>query len=215
MSCRAPVPPLDPLIEPWPRDRPIHRLGPVHRLPELFNPGLDRSGSPCKPSRFAPIRDGKGRVVPYLYGGSSLECAIFETVFHEVPLDAPHKHVDLDLFADHAHLEIRPRRELRMVNLTTVGMHRLRVTREELIDSAAIDYLGTAVWAQAIHQQFPAVDGMFWVSRKFDAGQALILFGDRLGKGLDGTRVSGPLRSDDDLRQAIVGLALRAGIVVS
>jgi hypothetical protein len=129
-------------MEPWPRDRPIHRLGP-------------------------------------------------------------------------AHLEIRPRRELRMVNLTTVGMLRLRVTREELIGSAAIDYPATAKWAQAIHQQFPAVDGMFWVSRTFDAGQALILFGDSLGKGLDGTRVSGPLRSDDDLRQAILGLALRAGILVS
>ena len=62
-----------------------------------FNPGVDAAGALRNPTRFAPIRDRKGRVVPYLYGGSSLDCAIFETVFHNVPADAPDKFVDLNL----------------------------------------------------------------------------------------------------------------------
>ena len=215
MTCRAPLPPLNPLVEAWPRERPIHRLGRSDRFPELFHPGLDPSGHDCKPSRFAPIRDQDGKVVPYLYGGSSLECAIFETVFHEVPVDAPDKFVDLDAFANHAHVEIAPKRDLLLVNLTTVGLHRLRVPRSELIDSAALDYPATARWAEAIHHRFPRVDGMVWMSRKLDSGQALVLFGDRLGDDLEGTRVSGILRTDDALRQVIVRLALRAGIEVS
>ena len=215
MTCRTPVPPLSPLIESWPTEQLIQRLCRADRAPALFHPGLDGSGQGCKPSRFAPIRDKDGKVVPYLYGGSSLDCAIFETVFHEVPVEAPDKYVDLDAFASHAHVEIVARRDLRLVNLTTVGLHRLRVPKEELLESAALDYPATAKWAEAIHHQFPLVDGMFWMSRKFDSGQALVLFGDRLGDDLKGTCISGALRTDDKLRQAIVRLALRAGIEVS
>lgn len=215
MTCRPPIPPLYPLIEPWPRGKSIQRIFNADRPPEGFHPGVDGSGREVKPSRFAPIRDSRGRLVPYLYGGSSLDCAIFETVFHEVPIDAPDTFVDLESFANHAHGELVPRRDLQLVNLTTVGLHRLKVPREELIGSSAIDYRHTAKWAEAIHHQFPGVDGLFWMSRKYDAGQALVLFGDRLGGMLEGERLGGPLRSDATLRQAIVSLALRADIVLA
>jgi hypothetical protein len=50
-----------------------------------------------------------------------------------------------------------------------------------------------------------------WICSKpsGDAGQALVLFGDRLGGMLQGERLGGPLR------QAIVSLALRADIVLA
>jgi hypothetical protein len=102
-----------------------------------------------------------------------------------------------------------------MVNLTTVGLHRLKVTKAELIDSAAVDYLDTAAWAEALHREFPVVDGLFWMSRKFDCGQALMLFGDRMEAALEGKRTGGTLRSDDELRRVVLGLALRAGILVA
>lgn len=47
-------------------------------------------------------------MVPYLYGGATLECAIVETVFHEVPIDAADKFVDLDEFAQGGHGELVP-----------------------------------------------------------------------------------------------------------
>ena len=214
MSCRRPTPPLDALIEPWPAGQPIHVLHDAAYEPHSFNPGVDVRGGLRNPTRFAPIHDRGGRVVPYLYGGSSLECAIFETVFHNVPIDAPDKFVDLDDFAGRAHGQIVPRRDLQLVSLTTDGLHRLKVPKAELVASAPVDYPDTARWAQALHWQYPQVDGLLWMSRQRDRDQALVLFGDRIGPALSATRAGGPLRTDDALRQAIVALALRVGIEV-
>lgn len=136
MSCRAPGPKLDPLIELWPAGQVVHVIHDLTFEPESFNPGVDAAGTLRNPTRFAPIRDNAGQVVPYLYGGSTLECAIFETVFHNVPIDASDKFVDLDDFANRAHGRIVPRRDLQLVNLTTDGLHRLKVPKAELIASA-------------------------------------------------------------------------------
>ena len=215
MTCRAPRAPLDPLIESWPAGQVIHVIHDAAYAPESFNPGVDALGTLRNPTRFAPIRGAKGRVVPYLYGGSSRDCAIFETVFHNVPIDAPDKFVDLDDFANRAHGRIVPRRDLHLVNLTTDGLHRLKVPKAELITSAPIDYVDTARWAEAIHQQCPDVDGLFWMSRQRDRDQTLMLFGDRAGAVLTGTRMGAALRDNDVLRQAILALALRVGIDAS
>lgn len=166
------------------------------------------------PTRFAPIQDRKGKVVPYLYGGSSRNCAIFETVFHHVPIDAADKFVDLDAFANRAHGLIEPQRDLKLVNLTTDGLHRLKLPKAELITSAALDYPQTSRWAEAIHHQCPDVDGLMWMSRQRDRDLAFMLFGDRAGAALTGTRMGTALRGNDLLRQAILALALRVGIDV-
>ncbi len=218
MTCRPPqsnLAKLDPLIESWPAGQLIHVIHDAAFDPQSFNPGVDAVGELRNPTRFAPIRSAKGRVVPYLYGGSTREGAIFETVFHNVPIDAPDKFVDLADFANRAHGQIVPQRDLRLVNLTTDGLHRLKVPKSELIASAPIDYPDTAKWAEAFHRQLPDVDGLFWMSRQRDRDQALVLFGDRVSSALTGTRVSGALRVDDALRQAIIALALRVGIEAS
>ena len=212
MSCRAPVPPLDALIDAWPAGQAIHVIHDAVHAPESFNPGIDANGALRHPTRFAPIRDRRGRVVPYLYGGSSLACAIFETVFHNVPIDAPDKFVNLDTFETRAHGELAPRRALRLVNLTSDGLHRLKVPKAELITSPPRDYRDTASWAEALHSQYPKVDGLLWMSRQRDSDQALMLFGDRVGAALNGKRMGGPLRTDDALRHAVLALALRVGI---
>lgn len=212
MSCRPPRPPLDPLFDRWPKGEVIHVLHDVAFAPQSFNPGVDAAGMLRKPTRFAPIRDAQGKVVPYLYGGSSRDCAIFETVFHNVPIAAADKFVDLDDFAQRGHGQLRPNRDLRLVDLSTEGLHRLRVPKEELIASAPLAYQETARWAEAIHQQFADVDGLIWMSRQRDRDRALVLFGDRVLGALAGTRVGGPLARNDDLRQGILAAALRAGI---
>ena len=212
MSCRAPGTKLDPLIELWPAGRAIHVIHDAAFEPECFNPGIDAASVLRNPTRFAPIRDCAGRVVPYLYGGSTRDCAIFETVFHNVPIDAPDKFVDLDDFANRAHGLIVARRDLQLVTLTTDGLHRLKVPKSELIASAPINYIDTAAWAQAIHQQCPGVAGLLWMSRQRDQDQAVVLFGDRAATAVTGTRLGTALRRNDVLRQAILTLALRVGI---
>jgi hypothetical protein len=212
LSCRPPGPPLDALIVEWPAKQPIHVLHDAAFAPAAFNPGVDAAGVLRNPTRFAPIRDAAGRVVPYLYGGSTLECAIFETVFHNVPIDARDKFVDLDSFGQRAHGRLTPTRALRLIDLTTDGLHRLRIPRGELIDSPATEYAVTASWAAALHHRHPKIDGLRWMSRQRDSDQALMLFGDRAARALRGRRLSGPLRSDEALRNAVLNLALLVGI---
>ena len=212
MTCRAPIPPLDPLFTAWPQGRVIHVIHDTAFDPASFHPGVDGAGLLCKPTRFAPIRDRLGAVVPYLYGGETLDCAIFETVFHDVPIDAAAKFVDLAAFARRGHGELVPDRDLRLIDLTTDGLHRLRLPKQELIDSPSRDYPSTARWAEALHHQFPDLDGLLWMSRQRDQDRALLLFGDRVQGDLRGSTISGPLARNDSLRQSILAAALRAGI---
>jgi hypothetical protein len=193
----------------------IHVIHDTAFAPESCNPGTDAAGPLRKPTRFAPIRDAKGKVVSYLYGGSTLDCAVFETVFHDVPIDAPDKFVDLDFFAARGHGELVPSRDLRLVDLTSEGLHRLKVPKEELITSPSRDYLVTATWAEALHHQFADVDGLVWMSRQRDRDRSVMLFGDRVKGVLSGTRMGGPLSRNDTLRQTILAAGLRAGIDAS
>ena len=212
MICRAPALPLSPLLECWPAGRVIHVIYDTAFPPESFNPGVDGAGRTRKPTRFAPIRDVADKVVPYLYGGATLDCAIFETVFHDVPIDAKDKFVDLAVFAQRGHGQLVPRRPLKLVDLTSEGLHRLQVPKQELIASPSRAYPRTAQWAQALHRQCRDIDGLLWMSRQRDRDQALLLFGDRAGTALTGMRMGGPLARNPELRQAVLAAALRAGI---
>lgn len=112
-------------------------------------------------------------------------------MFPDVPIDASDKFVDLDEFAQRGHGEFVPQRELKLVDLTSEGLHRLRVPKEELIASPSRVYPETGMWAQALHRQFTEVDGL---SRQRDRDHALVLFGDRMDGVLRGRRISGPGR---------------------
>lgn len=212
MNCRAPALPLDPLFERWPAGQVIHVIHDTAFDPASFNPGVDADGAPRRPTRFAPIADARGRAVPYLYGGATLDCAIFETVFHDVPIDAADKFVDLGEFAERGHGELVPARDLKLVDLTSEGLHRLKVPKRELIDSPTRLYPQTARWAQALYHQGPDIDGLLWMSRQRDRDFALVLFGDRLEGVLQARRIGGPLKRNAALREAVLAAALRAGI---
>lgn len=45
---------------------------------DQFNPGVKGN------ARFSPIQNAKGRTIPTLYAGIAKECAMMETVFHEM-----------------------------------------------------------------------------------------------------------------------------------
>lgn len=72
---------LDALVKrtSWPASQTIHRIHPDEYAPDAFNPG------PGGNARFSPIRDAAGNAIPTIYGGTTLECAAMETVFHDVP----------------------------------------------------------------------------------------------------------------------------------
>jgi hypothetical protein len=58
------------------------------------------------------------------------------------------------------------------------------VTRKQLIDTEKDQYAKTREWAEAIHAQAPDIQGLYWTSRQDDSARAVMLFGDRIPKGV-------------------------------
>ena len=140
-----------------------------------LNPGYGRG-------RFHPFRTAEGSPVPTLYGASSLNGALSETVFHEVPIRG--------LFRTILRADLKPLlvstvvavRALTLVQLHGFGLRRLEVSRAELIESDSARYEETVRWAQALHASDDRIDGLVWVSRQYDTAFALVLFGDRVAR---------------------------------
>ena len=204
--------PPDPLPRPNARDLPAGRL--FHRV------HLGRFGgiefNPCRggPTRFAPITDGEGRCVPSLYAGSTVEAAIFETLFHDIPPTARRKTFPRSALGMRAHSVFEPCRALRVAELRKPDLALWHVERTDLIASSPADYGQTARWAEALHRTFPDFDGMIWTSNQCDPDDALILFGDRLAAG-DLKLIATYPSTDATFEAEVLRAAKRAGIVLT
>lgn len=146
--------------------------------PRAFNPspGL---------GRFRPIRDAAGAVVPTAYGAADEETAVAEVVLRGVgraPAATRRRLYRLELDGL-AIVALRPHRSLTLARLHGLGLQRLGLRREEIVDTDEADYPGTAAWAQALHDCSARPQGLSWTSRQNDSSRALILFGDRLSPG--------------------------------
>jgi len=140
-----------------------------------FNPGFGRG-------RFHPFQDEHGGAVPTLYGASSLEGALSESIFHQVPVRGPVRAIRRSTLRPMLVSVLAPGRDLRLVQLHDLGLRRLEVSRAELIDCEAAEYPQTAAWAARLHAWSREVDGLVWVSRLHDTAFALVLFGDRVAR---------------------------------
>ena len=138
--------------------------------------------NPCEgaATRFAPMHDTQGNCIPSLYAASSLEAAIFETIFHDIPVTGRRKTVPRTLVQSRAHGRLEVLRELRLVSLRAPDLRRWRISRDSLIASPPQFYEETARWAQAVHQQFSEVEGLLWTSNQCDPDTAYLFFGDRV-----------------------------------
>ncbi len=155
----------------------LHRVHARTLAGNAFNPCLGGR------TRFAPIRDATGTCVPSLYAGGTVESAIYETVFHDVPLSAGRKTVPRGSVERRKHSTLLVRRDLRLASLRAPDLMKWGVRREHLIGSLPTQYSRTARWAEAIHDQFDDVDGLLWTSNLCDPDAAVLLFGDRVAAG--------------------------------
>ena len=162
----------------------IVTLGPgalLHRVHDR-NYGAN-SFNPCKgaPTRFAPIDDVNGICVPSLYAADTLEAAVFETIFHDVPAGGSKlKTVPRTLVQSRAHGELEVLRDLHLASLRSPDLRRWRINRNSLIAASPKLYPETALWARAIHHQFTDVQGLIWTSNQCDPDTAYLFFGDRV-----------------------------------
>ena len=151
---------------------------------QKFNP-LDFNGTDQGNARFSPIRDKDRSISPIIYCGSTPKVALMETVLHDVPLPSD------------GYIHISPTREKEMrnivglsnrdpmtlVDLSTLGLRRLGLTRSQAIDSDKTHYRDTRQLAQWLCEARPDVQGIQWTSRQNDNGRAIILFETRLPPG--------------------------------
>jgi RES domain len=189
MAKKLPDPPdltnVEPLTRALDPGTSIYRIHSLRFHATGFNPGLGRG-------RFHPFADRRGRQVPTMYGSSSLDGALSETVFHSVPVRGRNRAIRRSTLRHLALSIVTPERALTLVRLHGHGLRRLRVTRRELIETEADEYPNTIRWASALHRADAQFDGLEWVSRQHDTSRALVLFGDRVTEA-ELTRTDGPI----------------------
>jgi len=185
----------------------LHRVHQSKYQADQFNHGAHGN------ARFSPIQDEHGKPIPTLYAGTTMACALMETVFHDVPHTAGFKTFDKGKLVEQVHSTVQVERELQLVDLASVPLRKLGVTRKQLIDTEKDQYPATRKWAEALHRQCPQAQGLSWISRQDDSARAVVLFGDRI---LDGVlRADGSSRSlldDADAYDAGLDLADRIGV---
>jgi hypothetical protein len=131
-------------------------------------------------ARFRPIRDGSGAIVPTAYGAHDQETAIAEAVLRGVSAlhrGSPRKRL-FRLEVDGVDMaRLRTTRPLRLVRLHGLGLTRLNLLREHVIDCPESEYDYTAAWAQALYGHSSRPHGLAWTSRQNDTSRAFILWG--------------------------------------
>jgi len=185
----------------------LHRVHQSKYAADRFNPGVQGN------ARFSPILDAQGNPVPTLYGGTTMACALMETVFHDVPHSAGFKSFDKGKLVAQVHSTVRVEQALQLVDLASVPLRKLGVTRKQLIETEKDQYPATRKWAVAIRRQCPQAQGLTWVSRQDDSARAVVLFGDRIpGAALRAENDSRSLLDDASAYDAVLDLAERIGV---
>ena len=152
----------------------IDRIHDRRFLGNAFNPTTDQQ------TRFGPIFDSNGNVVPIFYAASSLEAAICETIFQSIKFDAPKKSVPASRIHSVAHTRIRIKRDMRLVSLRNADLRKWLINRNSLINSSSDEYDITGKWSEEINRQFSDMDGLIWTSNQCDPDDAILFYGNRV-----------------------------------
>lgn len=185
----------------------LHRIHDDLFAPCVFNPGYGHS-------RFAPFEVG-GVKIPTAYAATNLECAVYETIFHDIDATAPIKSVRWSALQPLRYSIVELKREVSLAALFSADLLKLGLERGQLIDTPKSTYPATQAWSPAIHGSPGAHDGMIWVSRKFDLEKAMMLFGDRI-KAADWEVVESTwVTRDPETLRTVEELANRSGILIA
>jgi hypothetical protein len=187
----------------------------LHRIHNSSFTG--NSFNPCqgRPSRFAPLVRSDGTCIPTMYAATSLECAVHETLFHEIQHDAKYKSIGYHEIENLDYSVVHPGRDLVLATLFEPDLNRWGLTRRQLIDTFAADYEATAKWAIAMHDSLSDIDGLVWTSRRCDPEMAYLLFGDRVPTDLLDTAYRARICETNALLLQIRNFADRANILIA
>lgn len=133
-------------------------------------------------ARFSPIKSANGQIIASIYAGSTLECALMETIFHNSGSSGSVGQVQ---FSDIEQLhcsEIEVVRDLVVADLSSKALRSIGLSRSQLIDTPGAQYPNTRAWAEHLLSSSPDVEGFRWTSRQDDEAKAFVFF-DRSGNG--------------------------------
>ena len=192
---------------PWKPGKPIHRIHSSAYAETEYNPSTRGN------ARFSPIRDDAGEIIPVLYGGSTMDCALMETVFRDVPYTPDLKIVDKARLEGQVHSVVTSKANLSLIDLGNVALRKLGIERAHLIDTTKAHYPETRRWAEALYRQFPDCQGLRWVSRQDDSAEAILLFGNRIPVGiLSVVQTAEPLQLRGYATLPVLYLARKIGV---
>jgi RES domain len=137
-------------------------------------------------ARFRPITDADRTIVPSAYLASDEETAIAESVLRGVSALA-RGGIRRRIYAFEVDpldmCRLRLERPVRVARLHGLGLTRLGLRREDVIDCDEAEYPYTAEWAQAIWGARSRPHGIAWTSRQNDSGRAYVLWEGRVKRG--------------------------------
>ncbi len=202
-----PVGPLDATLIRWRKGKRFHHVHHERFRPNEFNPSVKGN------SRFNPIFDKTGSVIPTWYAGITKDCALMETVFHDVPYLPGEKTLWKDVLLGMMCSQLVTSDGLLLVDLGTISLRKLGIERAHLIDTSKAYYADSRVWAETLYVQFPKAQGLKWRSRQDDSAEAVILFGTRVEPGsLEVTNGPYPILANGQIDADTIALARRIGL---
>ena len=186
-----------------------------HRVHDLASGGSEFNTSTKGNARFSPVTDDTGVLIPTLYAGTTLDCALIETIFHDVPFKAGFKPFSKLKMNEKVHSVLLPTADFRLIDLSTVALHKLGVKRTQLIETTKAHYPATRRWAQALYTQFPDAQGLRWTSRQDDQAHAVMLFSTRVSPpDLRWDSSSESLLIEGNVHPEVIDLATRIGVTL-
>ncbi len=153
----------------------------VYRVHSQVYDALEFNTTDRGDARFSPLISAVGSVIPTLYAGSTLDCALMETVFHDVPFArGPKLHSKAKHLSGKVRSSLKLTRNVPLINLTAIPLRKLGISPSDLILTDSSHYAETRSWALALHERCEEAQGLLWTSRQDDTATAVMLFGDRL-----------------------------------
>lgn len=185
----------------------LHRIHDSRFAATEFNPGFGNS-------RFAPFAIATVPI-PTAYAATSLECAAFETIFHDLDACSPFKVVPVAQLEGLHYSTFELGRALKLASLYSADLMKFGLERRQVVDTPPSSYATTRLWSAAVHQSTSVADGLVWVSRRYDQERALIMFGDRVLAEAIIPVSSTRIMDDAKALETLFELAQRAGIDIS
>jgi hypothetical protein len=111
-----------------------------------------------------------------LYSAASERAAIAESVLHDLAPRGP-RVVAFESLVPIGLSCLLPQRDLHLAMLHSSGLDRLRLRNTQLIDTLPSRYPDTLPWGPALYDHARHLDGIVWMSRRYNSIRACVLFG--------------------------------------